>query len=263
MKETILDTIVARKREEIRKAKTLVSAQELSKMALFERPTVSLSKNLSKAVSPAIIAEFKRQSPSKGIINDRVHPVQVGLGYEAAGAGAMSVLTDTDFFGGSAKDLLAVREAVQLPLLRKDFMVDEYQILEAKACGADIILLIAACLDPKALKQLAAFARSLELDVLLEVHNKEELLDNLIDDVTLIGVNNRNLKDFSLQLDHSYALAELIPDCYAKVSESGISDPKTVKELSAIGYKAFLMGENFMKMPDPGKACADFILACQ
>ena len=220
---------------------------------------LSLKNKFLHANKPGIIAEFKRQSPSKGIINNKVSPQDVGNGYENAGAFAMSVLTDTEFFGGTASDLLAVRKEVQIPLLRKDFMVDTYQLYEAKAWGADIILLIAACLSPKEVQSLAKTAKDLGLEILLEVHNQEELAANLFDEVDMIGVNNRNLKDFSLNLDYSYQLAELIPNRFVKISESGISETDTVKELFKVGYKGFLMGENFMKTSNPGTSCADFI----
>ncbi len=256
---TILDTITQQKHKEVAAAKTITSIQQLEQYPYFERSTISLAKRLATATTPGIIAEFKRKSPSKGSINDTATPEEVGMGYEKAGAVAMSVLTDTNFFGGTATDLQAARAMVQFPLLRKDFMIDEYQLYEAKAWGADIILLIAACLEPIALKRLAKTAKELGLDVLLEVHNEQELLANLIDEVDMIGVNNRNLKDFTLSLDYSYQLAELIPNRFIKISESGISETNTVKELFNVGYKGFLMGENFMKTTNPGKACAEFI----
>lgn len=256
---TILDTIVQQKRKEVAAAKALVSIGELEKGLHFERTCTSLKDRFLKSATPGIIAEFKRQSPSKGIINGNVLPQEVGKGYENAGAFAMSVLTDTEFFGGTAADLVAVRKEVQLPLLRKDFMIDDYQLYEAKAWGADIILLIAACLSPSEVQSLAKKAKELGLEVLLEVHNQEELMNNLFDEVDMIGVNNRNLKDFSLNLDYSYQLAELIPDRYVKISESGISETSTVKELFKAGYKGFLMGENFMKTNNPGASCTDFI----
>lgn len=146
-----------------------------------------------------------------------------------------------------------------IPLLRKEFIVDHYQIAEAKAYGADIILLIAACLTVKEIQELSSYSKSLGLNVLLEVHNEEELKDNLFDTIDAIGVNNRNLKDFSVSLAHSYDLVNKIPDHYIKVSESGISDPSTIRELKNIGYQSFLIGENFMKTTNPGEALAEFV----
>lgn len=256
---TILDTIVEQKRKEVAAAKAEISIAELEKGIHFNRTCISLKDKFAERTLPGIIAEFKRQSPSKGIINDQVAPQVVGKGYEDAGAFAMSVLTDQHFFGGTSADLVAVRNEVRLPLLRKDFMIDEYQLYEAKAWGADIILLIAACLRPAEVQHLATKAKELGLEVLLEVHNQVELAANLFDEVDMIGVNNRNLKDFSLNLDYSYQLAELIPDRYVKISESGISETSTVKELFKVGYKGFLMGENFMKTENPGGSCAEFI----
>ena len=206
-----------------------------------------------------IIAEFKRQSPSKGIINDRLSVEEVTNGYAAAGASALSVLTDRSFFGGKDEDLLAARQVNKLPLLRKDFMLDEYQIIEAKAMGADIILLIAAILTPAEVRKLAKCAKDLGLNVLLEVHNREELDRSICEDLDAIGVNNRNLGDFSVSVQHSYDLVNHIPSRFLKISESGISDPKTIKELRAAGFDGFLIGENFMKETDPGKAMKEFV----
>ncbi|MNS88989.1 Indole-3-glycerol phosphate synthase [compost metagenome] len=169
------------------------------------------------------------------------------------------MLTDADFFQGSLEDLKVAREVLTIPLLRKEFIVDHYQIAEAKAYGADIILLIAACLTVKEIQELSSYSKSLGLNVLLEVHNEEELKDNLFDTIDAIGVNNRNLKDFSVSLAHSYDLVNKIPDHYIKVSESGISDPSTIRELKNIGYQSFLIGENFMKTTNPGEALAEFV----
>jgi indole-3-glycerol phosphate synthase len=256
---SVLDKIIARKKIEVAEAKNRLSFDRLQNFIKPAAENISLKQHLLALNKTGIIAEFKKGSPSKGIINDKVKPELVTKGYELAGASACSVLTDKDFFFGSEEDLKAARAAIKIPLLRKDFMIDEYQILEAKAWGANIILLIAACLNKEEVKRLAKFARSLDLEVLLEVHNKEELLENLIDEVDVIGVNNRNLKTFEVSINTSLALAELIPSRYVKISESGLDAPEDLITLSEAGYKGFLMGERFMKEADPGKAMVEFV----
>ena len=254
----ILDKIVARKREEIIEAKQNKSISELEKEDLFARKTVSLSAALRNASSPKIISEFKRKSPSKGIINANVSPEIVTFDYVNAGAVALSVLTDIDFFGGSFEDFLSARHTNQtIPMLRKDFIVDEYQLYEAKAIGADVILLIAACLTPAEVVSLSKKAHDLGLEVLLEVHNAEELAATIGEDVDIVGVNNRNLKTFEVSVDTSIALSEQIPDSFVKISESGLTDAETIHRLYGYGYKGFLIGETFMKTVNPGTALAD------
>jgi indole-3-glycerol phosphate synthase len=250
----ILDKIVANKREEVAKAKAQRSVYELSKSNLFERSTLSLAKNLTDSLYPGVIAEFKRQSPSKGVINATVQPEIVTAGYSTAGAVALSVLTDELFFGGNFVDFAKAREAnPRTPMLRKDFMIDEYQLYEAKSIGADIVLLIAACLSAKEVSSMAKKARELGLEVLLEVHDAQELKETLCDEVTMVGVNNRNLKTFVTSIDTSLELAELIPDNFIKISESGLKDAKTIGQLFAAGYEGFLIGETFMKTADPAQ----------
>ncbi len=256
---TILDKIVERKRVEVAEAKSKVSIEELSHYPLFDRTCYSLKESVLDPQRTGIISEYKRASPSKGVINNTNSVSEVVQGYQKAGASAISVLTDADFFQGSLEDLKAAREVLTIPLLRKEFIVDQYQIAEAKAYGADIILLIAACLTVKEIQELSSYSKSLGLNVLLEVHNEEELKDNLLDTIDAIGVNNRNLKDFSVSLANSYDLVNKIPDHYIKVSESGISDPSTIRELKNIGYQSFLIGENFMKTTNPGEALAEFV----
>lgn len=256
---SVLDKIIDRKKIEVAEAKTKVSTAQLEKLINPGLANLSLKQHLTALNKTGIIAEFKKGSPSKGIINDKVKPELVTKGYELAGASACSVLTDKDFFFGAEEDLKAARQAVKIPLLRKDFMIDEYQILEAKAWGANIILLIAACLTPAEVQRLAKFAHALDLEVLLEVHNKEELLTNLIDEVDVIGVNNRNLKTFEVSINNSLELAELIPTRYVKISESGLDAPEDLITLGKAGFKGFLMGERFMKEQDPGKAMAEFV----
>src|SRR5690606_12882566 len=205
------------------------------------------------------IAEHKRRSPSKSIINHSLNVQDVAKGYEQAGACGMSVLTDGKYFGGSLDDLLLARAVVNLPLLRKEFILDPYQIIEAKAYGADVILLIAAILDQKEIKNLSESAKSIGLEVLLEVHNEEELQKSIMPSIDLLGVNNRNLKNFEVSLDTSKSLAKLIPDDFVKVSESGISNTEAIKELQPYGFKGFLIGENFMKTDHPGESAKSFI----
>ncbi|HCU43982.1 MAG TPA: indole-3-glycerol phosphate synthase TrpC, partial [Sphingobacterium sp.] len=235
---TILDKIVERKRIEVAESKSKVSIEELSQYPLFDRTCYSLKESVLDPQRTGIISEYKRASPSKGIINDTNSVAEVVQGYQEAGASAISVLTDADFFQGSLDDLKVAREVLTIPLLRKEFIIDKYQITEAKAYGADIILLIAACLKVEEIQELSSYAKSLGLNVLLEVHNEQELKDNLFDTIDAIGVNNRNLKDFSVSLTHSYDLVNKIPDHYIKVSESGISDPSTIRELKNIGYQS-------------------------
>lgn len=256
---TILDKIIDKKKQEVNQAKSATTIADLEKMPLFDRSCYSLRDSTHHSGRNGIIAEYKRASPSKGIINDHSPVAEVVAGYQAAGASAVSVLTDAEFFKGSLADLTAARAALQLPLLRKEFIVDEFQIVEAKAYGADIILLIAAVLDPRQVQVLSAFAQSLGLNVLLEVHNREELERSIVDSVDAIGVNNRNLKDFSVSLDHSLELVDLIPDRFIKVSESGISNPATIRQLREAGFQGFLIGENFMKTENPVQAIKQFV----
>ncbi|WP_164111380.1 MULTISPECIES: indole-3-glycerol phosphate synthase TrpC [Sphingobacterium] len=256
---TILDKIIERKKTEVAEAKSKTSLQQLEKFPLFPRSCYSLKESVENPLRTGIIAEYKRASPSKGVINNSSTVQEVVQGYQTAGASAISVLTDRDFFQGSLADLSSAREVLQIPLLRKEFIVDSYQITEAKAYGADIILLIAACLTSEAVQSLSLHAKSLGLNVLLEVHNEEELQHNIFDSIDAIGVNNRNLKDFNVSLNHSYDLVNKIPDQYIKVSESGISAPKTILDLRKRGFQSFLIGENFMKTTNPGEAMQDFV----
>ncbi len=256
---SILDTIVAHKLKEIQSAKKNVSYTSLEESEYFHRDVLSFKDFLLDPARTGIIAEFKRRSPSKGIINDKVTVEQVTNGYASAGASALSVLTDRQFFMGRKIDLVRARRSNKIPILRKDFMIDEYQVIEAKALGADIILLIAAILTPKQIHQLASLAKSLELNVLLEVHNLEELERSIDPNLDAIGVNNRNLADFTVSVETSYQLSEHIPSGFLKISESAISDPETIKQLKKAGFNGFLIGENFMKQADPGVAMMEFV----
>ncbi len=249
----ILEKIVARKHVEVAESKILTPVSELEKEPLFSRKTISLAQSLRDSTFPKIISEFKRKSPSKGIINDQVSPEIVTREYVRAGAVGLSVLTDIDFFGGSFSDFLSARQAnPSIPMLRKDFIIDEYQLFEAKAIGADIILLIAACLEPNEIRELSQKAHDLGLEVLLEVHNAEELAVSLYDSVDIVGVNNRNLKTFETSIENSIQLSEQIPDTFVKISESGLKDAETILRLFHYGYKGFLIGETFMKTENPG-----------
>ena len=217
-----------------------------------------MAQNL-RASTSGIIAEHKRRSPSKSVINQNLNVQDIARGYEDAGVCGMSVLTDVKYFGGALDDLLLARASCNLPLLRKEFIIDSYQIIEAKAYGADCILLIAAILSRDEITQFSELAKSLNLDVLLEVHNEEELHKSIMPSLDMLGVNNRNLKTFEVRLETSKLLSELIPNDFVKVSESGISSVEAIKELQPYGYKGFLIGENFMKTDNPGESAANFI----
>ncbi len=254
----ILDNIIAVKRGEVRAKKELVPVSELENFPYFNSACNSLVSQLLMEGSTGIIAEFKRKSPSKGVINDKVEIGPVVESYDAHGAAGISILTDENFFGGSNDDVLYARSIVQVPILRKDFIIDEYQLLEAKAIGASVILLIAACLSPKRVQELALFARKLGLEVLLEIHDETEL-NHICEEVDLVGVNNRDLKTFTVDVQRSIELIKQIPAEKIKISESGISDVDTIIRLMSYGYKGFLIGENFMKQPEPSIAFADFV----
>jgi indole-3-glycerol phosphate synthase len=251
----ILDKIIASKKNEVEEKKESCPVADLEKSPFFIRKIISLKEYLQKPGKSGIIAEFKRQSPSRGTINSHVLLEDVVKGYQHAGASAVSILTDKSFFGGENKDVIEARMLLDIPILRKDFIIDEYQLVEAKSIGADAILLIAAALDPQRLKALAGFAKYLQLEVLMEVHNEKELLDNLHEQIDVIGVNNRNLKDFSESIETSIKLSEIIPEKYTKISESSISKADTIIELKKYGYSGFLIGETFMNQYDPGEEC--------
>lgn len=254
----ILDKITLDKRKEVELRKRLIPISQLEQSVLFARQTFSLANKLRNSKS-GIIAEHKRRSPSKSVINNNLNVQDVAKGYEDAGVCGMSVLTDGKYFGGSLDDLLTARASCNLPLLRKEFIIDEYQMLEAKAYGADVILLIAAILSRYEIKQFSEFAKNLNLDVLLEVHNEEELHKSIMPSLDMLGVNNRNLKTFDVSLNTSKSLSSLIPDDFVKVSESGISSIEAIKELQPYGYQGFLIGENFMKTDHPGASASEFI----
>lgn len=255
----ILEKIIADKVREVADKSSVLPIKLLEQSIYFEGKVVSMKKYVTNPEKSGIIAEFKRNSPSKGMINASASVEKVSIGYMQAGASALSILTDKEYFGGTNDDLKIARRFNFCPILRKDFVVGEYQIIEAKSIGADCILLIAAALEPERLKALASFAKSLGLEVLLEVHDGEELDKSLNENVDLIGINNRNLKTFEVSLQTSMDLVNRIPSNFVKVSESGISDPNTMIELKKAGFDGFLIGENFMKSARPEQAAYNFI----
>ncbi len=257
----ILDKIIAQKKIEVEERKKLLPISELEMFPFYKGHCNSLVTRLLDPESTGIIAEFKRKSPSKGVINDSVQIGPVVIAYDQYAAG-ISILTDEVFFGGTIDDVMYASEVVNGPILRKDFMIDEYQIVEAKAIGASVILLIAACLSAKRVQELALFAKRLGLEVLLEIHNEEEL-EHIAEEVDIVGVNNRDLKTFTVDINRSIELSEKIPHSKIKISESGITNADTIVRLKQHGYSGFLIGENFMKQPDPAIAFADFVHTLQ
>lgn len=254
----ILDKIVAHKKKEVEKNKELYPIRLLEQSIYYKSKTVSLSEYILREDKSGIIAEFKKRSPSKPEINLYADVESVTLGYMQAGASALSVLTDNHFFGGSNKDLNTARTYNFCPILRKDFIIDPYQITEARSIGADAILLIAEILTKQEVELLAQYARDLNLEVLMELHSEEQL-DKISDHVDLIGVNNRDLKNFVTDIDFSVRLYDQLPDDKVKISESGIKSVDDIIKLKSVGYNGFLIGEQFMLHADPGKACKSLI----
>ncbi len=254
----ILHTIADSKRAEVAVRKRTIPTSVLEQSIYFYRDTLSLSRQLQSDGSSGIIAEFKRKSPSKGILNHQSLIQDVTTGYVNAGAAGLSVLTDHPFFGGTSQDLLAIRDLHNIPILRKDFIIDPYQILEAKSIGADVILLIAALLTPEETLSFARLAKSLGMESILEIHSGDEM-SRMNDQISILGVNNRNLVDFSVTLDISLSLSEFITDSIPFISESGIHHPSDVDLLRKAGYKGFLIGEQFMVTANPAAACQSFI----
>lgn len=256
---TILDEIGAQKRHEVAKRKQEISIAELEKRPLFTSTPISLTASLTANGSTGIIAEFKRRSPSKGMLHEGADSSLITAAYTSHGAAGLSVLTETAYFSGSDDDLLAARKNLAIPILRKDFMVDEFQLVEARSLGADVILLIAAMLEPAELISFGKLARELGMQILLEVHSREELERSLNPYIDIVGINNRNLKDFTVSVRTSYELGPLVPSEFLKISESAITDITILKNLKAAGFNGFLIGETFMKEKDPGLAFADFV----
>ena len=264
----MLEKIILHKQKEVAQLKKEISIESLKQKPFFNRETISFKNSIKNG--SGIIAEFKRKSPSKGIINDSVDVIEITQGYASAGASALSVLTDTEFFGGQISDLEIARAYNEIPILRKDFMIDEFQIYRAKASGADLILLIAAVLSPKRCLELAEKAKELGLEILLEIHVKEELeqVKEIAHIVDAVGVNNRNLKTFDVNIEESMRLFDEIQaikkenqskNNFVLISESGLSDIETVLRLKQKGFEGFLMGEYFMKQQNPAQACKEFI----
>ena len=258
---TILEKIITKKRVEVAASKQAISLTALQSQPQFNRDIFSFSDALQRAGSSGVIAEFKRKSPSKGFINEHADAASITTGYTKAGAAALSVLTDAFFFGGSTEDLLAARNNA-IPILRKDFIIDEYEIVEAKAMGADVILLIAACLTPLEVKQFTNFSHNLGMEVLLELHDVSEL-GHLYENVDVVGINNRNLKTFEVDVNLAIALSKLLPQHKPKIAESGIADVHTAANFLQEGYCGLLMGEAFMATSDPAAACQGFIASLQ
>lgn len=254
----ILEQIVERKKAIVAGRKKVVPIPAMALSSHYARNVISLSDRLKAEDSSGIIAEFKRRSPSKGIINAKAEVADVTKAYNKAGVAGLSVLTDTPFFSGVTDDVLAARAVNNIPILRKDFIVDEYQVYETKAMGADVMLLIAECLTKAEVKHLASLAKFIGLEIIMEIHSEEQL-DKYTPDIDIIGVNNRNLKTFEVSIEQSKQLFDKLPSDAIKISESGISEVKSILELKDVGYQGFLIGENFMKTENPGAACEDFI----
>jgi indole-3-glycerol phosphate synthase len=258
---SILDTIIARKFEEVAERKSISPIAALENTEHFSKQIISLKQSILNPQRTGIIAEFKRKSPSKGIINNTSDVVKVTQAYSEFGASGLSVLTDSDFFGGFTDDLIKAR-INPIPILRKDFIVDEYQIIEAKAMGADVILLIASCLTALRVKELAAFAKSLKLEILLELHHSNEL-NHINEHIEIVGINNRNLNTFEVDIENSIRMAEQLGNSFVKVAESGIKSPEDVIRFKQYGFDGFLIGENFMKNTNPASVFQSFVLNLQ
>jgi indole-3-glycerol phosphate synthase len=254
----ILEEIIAYKKKETEDRKKLYPLELLKKSVYYDSPCVSLKQYVTRTDKSGIIAEFKRKSPSKGVINPYAEVEKTSIGYMQAGASALSVLTDEHFFGGSSKDLITARKFNYCPVLRKDFIIDEYQIEESKSIGADAILLIAAVLTKEKISRLTGKAHELGMEVLLEFYHEEEL-EKFDSHVDLVGINNRNLQDFSVQFDHAIHLAKQLPEGTVKIAESGMQKPEDILLLRKAGFDGFLIGTLFMQEVAPERACRKFI----
>lgn len=255
---TILDKIVGAKRRETEKRKANTAVSLLEQSIQFSAATFSLEKSLRENEGYGIIAEFKKQSPSRGIINPEADPGEVCSRYISSGASSVSILTDSEFFGGSIANLVNTRKLISAPVLRKDFIIDEYQIIESKSIGADVILLIADILTKEEIKKFSALAESLGMEVLFEIHD-ESGIDKLPPGARLVGVNSRNLGNFSIDMDILKRTINMLPSDAVKIAESGIDSADTLLNLKNEGFGGFLIGELFMRNTDPGQACEDFI----
>lgn len=255
----ILEKIREQKIKEVEERKSLYPVRLLEKSMYFDTQCVSLKSYISNEKHNGIIAEFKRKSPSKGNINLYADAEKITLGYMQAGASALSVLTDETFFGAKQQDLAIARKLNYCPILRKEFIIDEYQIVESKAMGADTILLIAKMLSPAIINQFTDFAHQLGMEVLLETHTETEIIENINTTVDLVGINNRNLNTFEVDIENSIRLAGILPKTILKIAESGIESAGVIKELKDNGFSGFLIGEYFMKNSDPAAKCAELI----
>ena len=257
----ILSEIIANKRFEVDLQKQAISIEQLQE-GISEAPVIRSMKQALASSKSGVIAEFKRRSTSKGWIKQDARPEEIVLSYATAGASALSILTDEKFFGGSLKDIRIARPLVEIPILRKDFIIDEYQLYQAKIVGADAVLLIAAALEQERCNELTEKAHSLGLEVLLEIHSPEEL-SYINEKIDMVGINNRNLGTFFTDVENSFRLAGQLPQDAVLVSESGISDPEIVKRLRTAGFRGFLIGETFMKTEQPGETLQNFLQAIQ
>lgn len=253
-----LEKIIAHKRIEVKEREALYPIELLKQSNYYKSPTVSLAAYLQRPDKSGVIAEFKKQSPSTGVINKYLSVEKTSIGYMQAGASALSILTDKTFFGGSSEDLSTARKYNFCPILRKDFIINDYQIIESKSIGADAILLIAAVLTKEEIVQLTDSAHQLGLEVLLELHHPDEL-SKVYEKVNVIGVNNRDLNTMKIDIQQSLYMADLLPKHMIKISESGIENPQTIADLKKMGYQGFLIGSHFMKQPHPHLACKEFI----
>ena len=254
----ILNNIIGEKLKELEYLKNSISISRLEKSSFFKVKTKSLSKNI-KQKEIGIIAEHKRKSPSKSNINHQTPTKFIINGYDNGGAAGISFLTEKNFFNGSSVEFTEARRITNLPMLRKDFIIDEYQIIESKSIGADAILLIAACLNYSQIKNLSKLAKSFDLEVLIEIHDLEDLNKSCIDSIDMIGINNRNLKTFDVNIETSLNLVEKIPSSFTKISESGLNNSSEIMKLKNSGFDGFLIGERFMKSSNPGEELSNFI----
>ena len=254
----ILEKIVQSKKKSLDLRKRGFPQNYLEQSLLFSRPCYSLVDSVKNSTN-GIIAEFKRRSPSKGEINYCSEIVDTLTGYEKAGVSGISVLTDVSFFGGSVEDLTIARGCTKIPILRKDFIFDPYQIIESKAFGSDLVLLIARILKPQEVKELTLVAHSIGLEVLLEIHDESEFHSHVFSEIDLIGINNRNLNSFRVDPALSISLSNKIPDRFTKIAESGIRSANEIRKLKSYGYDGFLIGEQFMKANNPAEIAHQLI----
>lgn len=254
----ILDKIVRDKKLEVDKLSSNSSIKELESSRLFSRQCISLKDSILKSTG-GIICEFKRRSPSNNNINYKSNVSEVVKGYQKAGAAGLSILTNKQYFDGDIKDIVEIRDISSIPILRKEFIISEYQIIEAKSIGSDAILLIASILSKEEIKNYSSLAKNIGLEVLFEIHDAEELEKISGENIDIIGVNNRNLDTLEIDIQNSVDLYSNIPSSFVKISESGISKVESILKLREVGYQGFLIGENFMKTDDPFESAYNFI----